>query len=39
VGIFIYTEVAAEIHGADLGTEVLPHQIHVDVDSYMYTPN
>jgi hypothetical protein len=28
-------EVGAEIHGA----EVLPRQIHVDVDSYMYTPN
>jgi hypothetical protein len=37
-------EVGAEIHGADLGaeihdTEVLPRQIHVDVDSYMYMLN
>jgi hypothetical protein len=37
-------EVSVEIHGTDLGAEihgakVLPRQIHVDVDSYMYTPN
>jgi hypothetical protein len=37
-------EVGAEIHGADHGDEIdgdeiLPHQIHVDVGSYMYTPN
>jgi hypothetical protein len=37
-------DLGAEIHGADLGVEihgaeVLTRQIHVDVDSYMYTPN
>jgi hypothetical protein len=28
-----------KIHGAEVGAEVLPYQIHVGVNSYMYTPN
>jgi hypothetical protein len=43
-GIFIDTEVGTEIHGVDLGVkihgvEMLPRQIHLDVDTYMYTLN
>jgi hypothetical protein len=38
-GIFIDTEVGADLGVEIHGTEVLPRQVHVVVDSYMYTPN